>query len=106
MKKTLVGLFVMAFVVTNAQDTTKTLGQDIKSGVKATGKAIKKGAKAVGTKTSEIASKGQSKVVDKVYKGKSGPNGETIYITNESKYYWIDKKGHRKYVTESELKDS
>ena len=65
---------------------------------------IKKGAKKVGNKTAEVASKGKAKVTDQVYKDKVGPNGETIYMDNHSKYYWIDKKGHRHYVTEDELK--
>lgn len=88
----------------HAQDTT-TLGQGIKKVAKKTGKAIKKGAKKAGDKTAELASKGSSAVIDKVYEGKEGPNGETIYINKESNYYWVDKKGHRHYVKEEELTD-
>lgn len=116
MKKVLVGLFVLFFSVANAQDKDKTVGQEIKKdakatshavkkSAKATGHAIKKGANATGEKTAEIASKGKSKIVDKVYEGKAGPNGETIYINSKSKYYWVDKKGHRHYVKQSELTD-
>jgi len=72
--------------------------------VKKTTHSVKKGAKAVGNKTAEVASKGKSAVVDQVYKDKVGPAGQTIYIDNHSKYYWIDKKGHKNYVTEAELK--
>lgn len=74
----------------NAQDGVK---QDVKNG-----------AKKVGNKTAEVASKGKAKVTDQVYKDKVGPNGETVYMDNHSKYYWVDKKGHRHYVTEAELK--
>jgi hypothetical protein len=116
MKKILVGLFVIMASVANAQDKDSNLGHEIKkdaksaghaikSGAKATGRAVGKGAKAVGKKTSEVASKGQSKIVDKTYEGKAGPHGETIYVNDESKYYWVDKKGRRHYVLESELKD-
>jgi hypothetical protein len=66
---------------------------------------IKKGAKKVGNKSAEVASKGKAKVTDQVHKDKVGPGGETIYIDNHSKYYWVDKKGHRHYVTEAELKN-
>lgn len=62
-------------------------------------------AKKTGQKTAELASKGKSKVWDKTYKDKVGPNGETIYIDKHSKYYWVDKKGHKQYVEETELKD-
>lgn len=73
--------------------------------VKKTGQAVKKGAKKVGNETAEMASKGKAKITDEKHKDKVGPNGQTIYIDNHSKYYWIDEKGKRHYVTEAELKD-
>lgn len=79
-----------------------SLAQDDDKSVK---KEVKKGAKKVGNKTAEVASKGKAKVTDEVHKDKVGPNGETIYIDNHAKYYWVDKKGRRHYVTEAELKD-
>ena len=72
--------------------------------VEKTKQAVKKSAKTVGNKTAEIASKGKSRVTDKVYKDKMGPNGETIYIDDHSRYYWVDKKGHRHYISEASLK--
>ena len=96
------GLF--GAVSVHAQDST-TVGQDLKSAAKKTGKAVGKGAKKVGNKSAELASKGSSAVIDKVYKDKVGPDGQKIFIDNKSKYYWVDKKGHRNYVTEAELKD-
>lgn len=66
---------------------------------------IKKTAKKVGNKTAEIAAKGAAEVVDQVYKGKVGPQGQTIYIDNESKYYYINKKGRKVYVSKARLKD-
>lgn len=65
---------------------------------------VKKDAKKVGNKTAEVASKGKAKLTDQKHKDKVGPNGQTIYIDNHSKYYWVDKKGHRHYVTEAQLK--
>lgn len=88
-----------------AQDTT-TAGQDIKKAAKKTGKAVGKEAKKVGNKTAEIAAKGKAGVVDKVYDGKRGPRGQKIYINNKSRYYWIDKKGHRRFIAEGELKNT
>ena len=95
---------LVCFANVHAQDST-TVGQDLKNAAKKTGKVIKRDANAVGNKTAEIASKGKSGVVDKVYDGKVGPKGEKIYIDGESKYYYIDKKGHKKYVKERKLKD-
>lgn len=98
--KKLIGIFSFIFflgfsVVTNAQETK----------VKQAGHEIKKGAVKVGNKTAQLASKGKSRITDKVYKGKTGPEGQTIYIDDHSRYYWVDKKGHRNYVKGSELKD-
>jgi hypothetical protein len=95
--KKIIGLSLFLFFgfasVTNAQSTVH----------KATHSA-KKGVKKVGNKTAELASKGKSKVADKTVHDKIGPNGETIYINDEGKYYWVDKKGHHQYITESQLR--
>ncbi len=109
MKKVLVTGMIVSFAVlcsitVKAQDTT-TAGQDIKNAAKKTGKAVEKTATKVGNKTAEIASKGKAVVVDQVYKGKQGPDGQTIYIDNESRYYWVDKKGHKNFVLTDDLKD-
>lgn len=101
------GLFVAAH--TNAQVVKKT-GEAVGNGAKAVGKGVKtgykatkKGVKTGARKTSEVASKGASAVVDKKYDGKVAPGGQTIYIDKNSAYYYVNKKGHRVYVKESEL---
>jgi hypothetical protein len=77
----------------------------VKQEVKQGAKSVKKGAKKASNKTAEVASKGKAKVTDEVYKDKVGPNGETIYIDNHSRYYWVDKRGRRHYVNEAALKN-
>jgi cytochrome oxidase Cu insertion factor (SCO1/SenC/PrrC family) len=63
-------------------------------------------AKKVGNKTAELTVKGKSSVVDEVYKGKVGADGQSpIYIDHSSKYYYIDKRGKKVYVSKSSLKD-
>lgn len=74
--------------------TRRSIGQDVKNV-----------ADTVGNKTAEIASKGAARVTDKVYAGKVGPQGQTIYIDENSKYFYIDSKGHRVFVKQSALKD-
>jgi hypothetical protein len=66
---------------------------------------VKKDAKKVGHKTEEVASKTKAKIVDKTYADKVGPDGQTIYIDKHSKYYWVNKTGHKVYVKKSQLKD-
>lgn len=78
----------------NAQSKTKKVEED-----------VKRDATVAKDKTAEVASKGASRIRDKVYRDKVGPNGQTIYINGHSKYYWIDDKGHKQYIHKSELVD-
>lgn len=80
-----------------------TLGQKIDKTANKVGKATSKTAKKVGKKTSELAAKGAAAVVDKKFDGKAGPNGEIVYINNKAKYYYVNKAGHRVYLTKAEL---
>jgi hypothetical protein len=89
-----------AILFTAAKSHAEVTGRDTTSGHKISHTATK-----VGHKTSEIAAKGASDVVDKKYEGKVGPGGQTIYINKNSHYYYINKLGHRVYVSKSKLRD-
>jgi|SRR5579859_204404 len=95
--KKIIGISILAMMVgfstAHAQSTT----EKVEAGAK-------KDAKKVGNKTEEIASKSKAIIIDKVYSGKEGPQGETIYIDKHSKYYWVDKKGHKVYVAKNKLR--
>ena len=93
-------LFVAGQVHAQSKDTAS-----FKTKVHRTTKQVGDAAIKIGHKTSELAVKGASAVVDKQYKEKCGPNGETVYINSHSQYYYVDKKGHKVYLKESELKD-
>jgi hypothetical protein len=69
------------------------------------GHKINKDATQVGHATAHAAASGASMVVDKKYKGKCGPQGQTIYINKYSHYYYISKKGHRVYLKKAQLMD-
>lgn len=106
--KKLTGIICFALFIglSSAAHAQETEGDSkVKKEVKQGAKKVEKGAKKAGRKTAEVASKGKAKITDQVHKDKIGPNGETIYIDNHSKYYWVDDKGRRHYVTEAELKD-
>ena len=103
--KKIAGIFalgaIILFSAPSFAQENNSVGKDLKNAGKDVGKAGKK----VGNKTAEVASKGASKVIDKTYKDKKGPGGETIYIDKHSKYYYVDGKGHHVYVKETELMD-
>lgn len=58
-----------------------------------------------GNKTAELAVKGVAAVGDKEYKGKMAPGGHTVYINKHSKYYYVNRKGAKVYVSKARLKD-
>jgi len=69
------------------------------------GHKIGKVAKKVGHKTSQIAATGAAAITDKKYEGKCGPRGQTVYINEDSKYYYVNKRGHRIFLKKSQLMD-
>ena len=78
--------------------------EKVKEGAKKAWKGTKKGAKAVGNKTAEVTSKGVAKITDKKSDTWVGPEGQTIYVTDDGKYYWVNGHGKRIFVSESALK--
>jgi len=62
-------------------------------------------ATAVGHKTAELAAKGDAAVTDKRYDNKYGPHGEAIYIDKHDRNFYVDKRGHRKFLKKSQLRD-
>mgnify|MGYP001554614986 CR=1 FL=1 len=91
MKKS-AGIFLLSFLIAVSTDAQ-------------VGKKIDTAAHKVSHKTAKVASQGKSAIVDNKYKDKVGPNGETIFIDHSSKYYYIDNKGKKVYVSKSKLKD-
>ncbi|MES2704759.1 MAG: hypothetical protein V4649_19110 [Bacteroidota bacterium] len=78
---------------------------EVKTTAKKAAHATKRGVKKAGNKTAELAVKAEAKVADEEVKGKMGPNGETIYIKDGNKYYWVDSKGRKKYIPEASLRN-
>jgi hypothetical protein len=87
-----------------AQSTAKKAENGVEKGAKKAWHGTKKGAKAVGNKTAEVTKKGVARVTDKKSDTWIGPEGQTIYVDDLGKYYWINGKGKKIYVSESALK--
>jgi hypothetical protein len=75
-----------------------------KKGVKKAWQGTKKAGKTVGNKTAEVASRGAAAITDKKSDEWVGPEGQTIYIDDVDRFYWINGRGKRIYVSESALK--
>src|SRR5580698_910057 len=99
-------LFVAAIFTAaqaKAQEEHKTVGHEIGHTAKTVGHATAHAAVAVGHKTSELAAKGAAAVTNKRYEGHWGPRGENIYINSNSHYYYVNKLGHRVYLSKAEM---
>ena len=103
------GLLIVGNPASAQEDSTKksVVGKaatGVKKGAKKAWKGTKKGAKKIGNETAELATKGKAKVTDKKSDTWVGPDGQDIYVDDGNKYYWINEKGGREFVSKDQLK--
>lgn len=98
----MIGLALIAFLGLSSP----AFSQDSKAkkGVKKAWKSTKKAGKSVGHKTAAISSKSAARVTDKKSDNWIGPEGQTIYIDDVNRFYWVNGRGKRIYVSEAALK--
>jgi gas vesicle protein len=58
-----------------------------------------------GNAISETAAKAAAEIDDDRHDTKVGPDGQAIFISDDSRYYYISERGKRIYVSEWQLKD-
>lgn len=87
-----------------AQGKVEKAENGVKKGANKTWSATKKGAKKVGHKTAEVTNKGVARIKDKKSEQWMGPEGQTIFVDDQGKYYWINGSGKKIYVSESALR--
>lgn len=97
-------LFTTAVMAQNT-DKHEGTGKKIREGVKEGAGAVKEAGKTVGHEVAEQSAKGYHAVKDEKYNNKVGPEGQTIYISGNDQYYYINEKGNKVYVTKDQLKD-
>ncbi len=66
---------------------------------------VEKGAQSVGDKVSEGANDAAAAIKDQKVDDKVGPGGETVYINDEAKYYYINNEGDKVFISKIQLKD-
>ena len=89
---------------TSNKSTVREATTGVKKGTEKAWKGTRKAAKSVGNETAELATKGKAKATDKKLPEWIGPEGQVIYVDDGSKYYWINEKGGRVFVTKDQLK--
>jgi hypothetical protein len=95
----------------NIERESEEAGEDIEGGAEKTESDFERAADKTGDAISEVASKAAAEIDDARHDTKVGPDGQTIYVTDEveeerkSRYYYVNDEGKRVYVSEWQLKD-
>lgn len=100
----LLGLSMPALAQDKKENVAKKAWHGTKKGAKKAWHGTKKGAKAVGNETAELSVKGAAHVADQKSDRWTGPEGQTIYVTADERYYWVNGKGKRIFVSKAALK--
>lgn len=82
----------------------RPVGKQISRDAKEVGHATGHAAVVVGHKTAEVASKGAAAVTDKRYEGHWARTGENVYIDEHNKYFYVNKRGHRVFITRAQMR--
>jgi hypothetical protein len=56
-------------------------------------------------KTKEVLKDVEADLKDEKVEGKQSPTGETVYIDEDAKYYYIDNAGKKIFISKEQLKD-
>lgn len=78
---------------------------DIDRGADRTSNDVERAADKTGDAISEAAAKTAAEIDDPRHETKVGPDGQTIYISDDARLYYINDQGTRVYVKKSQLKD-
>lgn len=80
--------------------STIVYSQDARSGL---GKNLEQQTDTAAVKVKKQKNKNAS-TVDQPFNDMVGPEGQTVYIDKDAKYYYVDEKGAHIFVNKSELK--
>ena len=78
---------------------------DIDRSAERTETDLERAADKTGDAISETAAKVAAEIDDPRHDTKVGPNGQVIFIADDSRFYYINDEGKRVYVSEARLKD-
>ena len=83
----------------------KEARDDVKEEANEAADDVKKGTQSVGDKVSEGANDAAAAIKDQKVDDKVGPGGETVYINEDAKYYYINDQGDKVFISKIKLKD-
>jgi hypothetical protein len=89
----------------DVEDAAERTEEDIEQAADETGDDIERETDELRDNTKEHVRKTEAEITDRELEDKVGPNGQEIYIDDNSNYYFIDEQGNKNYVSPQELKD-
>ena len=79
--------------------------EEIEQDAERTESDLENAADETGNAISETAGKAAAEIDDRRHDTKVGPDGQTIYISDDDRCYYVNESGKRLYVAESQLKN-
>ncbi len=79
--------------------------EDVRRDANEAAEEVKEETQSAGDKISEGVNDAAAAIKDQKVKDKVGPGGETVYINEEAKYYYVNNQGDKVFITKLQLKD-
>ncbi len=84
---------------------TKEEAREAETGADRVVDTVENEAREAGDAVSEAAAKAAAAITDDKVEGKVGPGGQTVYVDDNIKYYYISEEGKKIYITKLQMKD-
>jgi hypothetical protein len=86
-------------------EEAKEAGDEIEQEAEEAEGEVKEESQSLGNKIEEGTKDAAAAITDQKLKNKVGPGGETAYVDEDGKYYYISNAGEKVFITELQLKD-
>ncbi|RAV99992.1 DUF2541 family protein [Pseudochryseolinea flava] len=86
-------------------DTYRDEKEEMKEDAREAKEDAKEATQSAGDKVSEGVNDAAAAIADQKLKHKVGPGGETVYLDDNAKYYYINNQGKKVFITKAQLRD-
>ena len=87
------------------KEDAREAGDEVSEEANEAANEVERDAQSAGDKVSEGVNDAAATIKDEKVEGKVGPGEETVYFDDDEKYYYVNDKGDKVYITKAQLKD-
>lgn len=87
------------------EEESREAREEINEEARETESELERDTASVGDKLEEGAKDAAAAITDQKLKNKVGPGGETAYVDENGKYYYINNSGEKVFITKAQLRD-